>query len=186
MVCDEQTRENQKKSFKLKEPVKIKYANRFQEVKQNYLNSLFKQRYLANNISRLSVISVYENAMSALAGTDLASMQHFTDRVKTHRNKTIEYIRSKTDNFSSLIYFIRYKEGDWEEFQKVGYPKWNEKKLAQTPPLDLQDFPKFTSRSDTIKSLQRAIPDLSLLLFINVLFFAFSFVAFVRYDVRSG
>ncbi len=185
VVCDERDREHLKKNYKLKEPVKIKYANRFQEVKQNYLNSLFKQKYLANNISRLSAISVYENVMSALAGTDLASIQHFTDRVKTHRNKTIEYIRSKTDNFSSLTYFIRYKEGDWEGFKKIGYPKWNEKKLAQTPPLDLQDFPKFTCRPDTIKSLQRAIPDLSLLLFINVLFFALSFVAFVRYDVRS-
>ncbi|MBA7687979.1 hypothetical protein ES703_96453 [subsurface metagenome] len=185
VVCDKRGRENLKKNYMLKEPVKIRYANRFLEVRHNYLNNLLKQKYLANNFSRISPISLYENAMSALAGTDLANSQYFMSRVRIHRNKVIEYIRSKTDNFSSLTYFTRYKEGDWEGFQKIGYPKWNEKKLAETSPLDLQDLPQFTYQVGALKSLQRAIPDLGLLLFINVLFFALSFVAFMRYDARS-
>ena len=51
--------------------------------------------------------------------------------------------------------------------------------------LDLSDFPRFTYRPSVAKSLRRAIPDLATLAFFNVLLFALSFLAFMRYDVRT-
>ena len=203
LVCDKRGLEHWKKSSVLKEPIKIKYADKFLEVKQKHLRNLFKQKYLANNFSRTSPISLFENIMSALAGTDLARAQYFMDRVRMHRNSVVAYIRSKTADFSSLSYFTRSKEGDWEESQKIFEPfyqaqneadrkkavgasmKWREKKIAETPALDLQDFPQFIYQPSVAKSFNRAIPDLALLAFISVLFFVLSFVAFVRYDVRS-
>ena len=184
LVCDKQTMENKPKRYALEEPLRIKYADKFWEIEQGYLNSLFKQKYFANNLSRVSPISLYENVMSALAGTDLSNSQYFMNRIRVHRNKVIEYIRSKTDNFSSLSYCTTSKEGEWEEYKKIGQ-KWREKKIAETPSLDLQDFPKFTYKLEFINNLQRAIPDIGFLLFFNVCFFMLSFVAFVRYDVRS-
>ena len=41
------------------------------------------------------------------------------------------------------------------------------------------------SFENVIKTLCRAIPNIGVLVVINALFFALSFVAFVRYDVRS-
>jgi hypothetical protein len=53
------------------------------------------------------------------------------------------------------------------------------------PSLALEDFPAFTYRSQPIAvTLQQAIPAVGLLIFQGVLFFALSFVAFLRYDVR--
>ena len=203
-VCDKRGLEHWKKSSVLKEPVKIKYADKFLEVKQKHLSNLFKQKYLANNFSRTSPISLFENIMSALAGTDLARAQYFMDRVRMHRNSVVAYIRSKTADFSSLSYFTRCKEGDWEEHNKILGPgrvatneaerkrvldaffKWRDKKIAETPALDLQDFPQFIYQPSVARSFSRTIPDLALLVFISVLFFVLSFVAFMRYDVRSG
>ncbi len=203
LVCDKRGLEHWKKSSVLKEPIKIKYADKFLEVKQKHLKNLFKQKYLANNFSRTSPISLYENIMSALAGTDLARAQYFMDRVKMHRNSVIAYIRSKTADFSSLSYFTRSKEGDWEEHNKIlepgrvatneaerkrvwdAFSKWRDKKVAETPALDLQDFPQFIYQPSVARSFSRAIPELALLVFISVLFFVLSFVAFMRYDVRS-
>ncbi len=203
-VCDSRGVEHYNKRFMLEEPIRIKYADKLWEVEHSYLRSLFKQNYLANNISRISPISAYKNVMSALAGTDLSNSQYFMDKVKTHRNKVIDYIRSNTDNFHSISYFMHTNEKDWEEQNKIFQPgihtqneaerqrvwkaftEWKEKKIAATPPLNLEDLPRFMYQADIIKSIQRAIPDLGLLLFTNVLFFALSFAAFVRYDVRSG
>jgi ABC-type transport system involved in multi-copper enzyme maturation permease subunit len=202
LVCNKAGMERYNKSAVLLEPIRIKYAEKLWEVRKNSLESLFGQRDLARNLSRTSPISLYENAMSALAGTDLVSFQYFTDKVKEHRDNVIEYVRSKTDNFSSLSYFTRCKEGDWEESQKVlegfmeaqneaerqsimeAYMSWRDKKIAETPSLDLQDFPQFTYDLDLLESMRRAIPDLALLIFVSVLFFALSFVAFMNYDVR--
>jgi len=203
LVCDKRGLEHWKKSSVLKQPIKIKYADKFLEVKQKHLSNLFKQKYLANNFSRTSPISLFENIMSALAGTDLARAQYFMDRVRMHRNSVVAYIRSKTADFSSLSYFTRSKEGDWEEHNKILEPgrvatneaerkrvwdafyKWRDKKVAETPALNLQDFPQFIYQPSVAKSFNRAIPDLALLTFISVLFFVLSFVAFMRYDVRS-
>lgn len=197
LVCNRPGMEYYQNRYAFEQPLRIKYADKFLEVKQNYLNSLLKQKHLAKNLSRISPITLYENAMSALAGTDIASVQYFKDKVKIHRNKVIEYIRSKTNNFSSLSYFTPCKEGDWEEQQREltpykgdnekwinAYMKWKEKKLSEISPLNLQDLPTFVYQPDIIKNFQRAIFELSLLIFVNVLFFAFSFVAFVKYDIR--
>jgi hypothetical protein len=64
--------------------------------------------------------------------------------------------------------------------------EWQAKRWVATPSLDVSDLPRFILRPDldVVNSVQRAIPDLALLAFFNVLFFALSFVAFLRYDVR--
>lgn len=57
--------------------------------------------------------------------------------------------------------------------------------LQDFPPLDLRDFPRFIYRSESwAESIGRALPDLRLLAFANILFFLLAFVAFLRYDAR--
>jgi ABC-2 type transport system permease protein len=184
--CNKLYFESSQKRYALDELARIKYADKVWEVERGYLRSLSKQKYLANNFSRTSPICLYENAMSALAGTDLASFKHFMDEVKTYRNKAIEYIRSKTNNFSSPSYFTTCSKEDALEYEK-GWEQWDEKREAMKivdPALNLQDFPLFIYQPNILKNLQRAVPDMTLLIFINVLFFTLSFVAFIKYDVR--
>lgn len=198
LVCDSRSIENYSKSYAIRASLEIKYADKLWEIEHGYLASQLKQKYFANNLARTSPICLYENLISALAGTDLANSKCFMDKVKMHRSSVIDYIRSKTDNFSSLSYFTRSKEEDWEvaDRQIQGgnmenivweeFHKWREKKIKEKiPSLDLQDFPKFIYKPGIMDNFKRAIFDLMLLVVINVVFFALSFVAFVRYDVRS-
>jgi len=119
--------------------------------------------------------------MSALSGTNLASFEHFRNQVKLHKDEVIQYIRSKTDNFSLPSYFTQCKEEDYEEGKKWDYRKL----LEQTSPLNLQDLPRFRYGPEIlIKVIPRATAHILLLVFINALFFTLSFVAFLKYDVR--
>jgi len=182
VYCEKALMDDYKKKYTLSEPVKIKYADRIFEVQQQYLGGLMKQKHLARTIAQISPITVYESLMSDLSGTDLASFEHFRNRVKLHTDEVIDYIRSKTDNFSLPSYFTQSKEEDSE-----GVKKWEDyhKLLEQTSPLNLQDLPRFSCGPERLtKALPRVIPHILLLVFINALFFTLSFVAFLKYDVR--
>lgn len=172
--CTETTWHNTTLQNSIEVPLRIKYANKYAEIKENYFRGLFEQTALANSLSRISPVSLYENIMSVLAGTDIASFRQFVDAVKPYRNDIIEYMRSRTDNFSSPIFWTPCTKEEIET-----RPKGD-----NAPPLDLRDLPRFTYKADLVGSLRRAIPDLAFLIFGNVLFFAMTFVAFLRYDVR--
>jgi len=161
--------------YSINVPVEIEYADKYAQVEDSYLRGLFEQTRLADSISRTSPISLYENVMSALAGTDMANFRQFIDAVKEHRKDIVEYMRSRTDNFSSLSFFTPYKE----EEKGPDRPKTDD-----APPLDLRDLPRFTYESDILGTLRRVIPDLVFLILGNVLFFVMAFVAFQRYDIR--
>jgi len=155
-------------------PIEIKYADRYADVEYGYLRSLFEQTRLADNISRTSPVSLYENIMSALAGTDIASFQHFIDAVKPYRKDIIEYIRARTNNFSSSIFFTPCTEEEMTT-RPTG---------DTATPLELSDLPRFSYKADIVGTLRRVIPDLAFLILGNVLFFALAFASFAGYDVR--
>ena len=181
VYCEKALMDDYKKKYTLSEPVEIKYADRIFEVQQQYLDGLMKQKYLARAVAQISPIAVYEDLMSALSGTNLASFEHFRNQVKLHKDEVIQYIRSKTDNFSLPSYFTQCKEEDYEEGKKWDYRKL----LEQTSPLNLQDLPRFRYGPEIlIKVIPRATAHILLLVFINALFFTLSFVAFLKYDVR--
>jgi len=156
-------------------PLEIKYAGKQWEVKYNgYLRGLFEQRRLAGHLARISPISLYENVMSALAGTDMAGFQQFIDGVRAYRNDVVEYLRAKTNNFSLPCFFTPCTE---EEM--VTRPHTD-----NAPALEVSDAPQFRYTRHTTEDLRRALPDLGLLAAVNVVLLALAFVAFARYDVR--
>ncbi|MFB0554785.1 MAG: DUF3526 domain-containing protein, partial [Phycisphaerae bacterium] len=203
LICDKSFMERRQKELAFTEPLKIKYADDVLKIRQRYLNNLMKQKAVATKIARSSPVILYENLMSAISGTDLGSFEYFTNRVKSYRNQVIEYTRSKTENFTSPSYFTTSKNKDWAEFVKMYLPimqaqaegertkameafkTWNDQKAKETPALGLKDFPQFIyQREGVVKGLERVILDLFLLISWNVLLFASSFLAFLKYDVR--
>ncbi|MFC1604980.1 ABC transporter permease subunit [Planctomycetota bacterium] len=172
--CNKNEWHNNTLDYSLRVPIEIKYANKYAEVKDNYHRSLFKQTSFVHSLSRSSPVSLYENIMSALAGTDTASFRQFIEAVRPYRNDIVEYMRSRTDNFSSPIFWTTCTEEE-----TVTRPGGDD-----SPPLELSDLPRFTYKPDLVGSLRRAIPDLAFLIFGNVLFFVMTFVAFLQYDVR--
>jgi len=192
LVCDKKAMETRRKRFAMSHPIDIKYADKAWEIEHFYVQTLFEQKKLADSFSRISPIFLYENVMSALAGTDAFSFQYFIDRARAYRNEVIRYVRNKTDNFSSPLYFTQCSEADMMVYQQYldgkmpedDFQKWKEKKIAQIQSLDLPDFPRFTYRPNIVEDFQKIITNLSVLVFINVLFFTLSFLVFVKYDVR--
>jgi hypothetical protein len=112
--------------------------------------------------------------MSALAGTDITSIRHFTDAVKVYRKDIIEYIRSRTNNFSLSIFWTPCTP---EEIKTR--PSGD-----TAAPLELSDLPRFSYKANLVGTLRRVVPDMAFLVLGNVLFFAMAFAAFLGYDVR--
>ena len=204
MLCNKSFINYHRKEYPVTEPVKIRYVDKLLSVKEMHMNDLMRQKQLAETIARASPIVLYENLMSVLAGTDSGGSKRFKEDVRAYRNEVADYIRSKTENFTSTSYFTPCKEGDYEKLMEKYYKpileaKDQEKRAElykaamtlytqmakETPSLDLQDFPKFTYRPRSIaQTLREAIPTLGLLVIAGILFFSLSFVAFLRYDVR--
>ena len=192
LVCDKEGMESRQKFHAAFRPLYIKYADKLWQIERLNVESLLRQKRLTNNFSRISPISVYDHAISNIANTGTAGCQYFIDRAKAHREELIDYLRLKTEHFSSSSYFTQCTEADMAVYQEYldgkmpedDFQKWKEKKIAQMIPLGLRDFPQFIYQPSVAKSFNRAIPDLALLFFISVLFFVLSFVTFLKYDVR--
>jgi len=192
LVCDKEGMESRQRFHGALSPLHIKYADKFWEIERQRIETLFQQKRLADSLSRISPVSLYGNVISSLAGTDTASCQYFMDSARVHRKEVLDYLRSKTGNFSSPSYFTQCTEADMAVYQQYldkkmsedDFQKWQEKKITQMQPLDLQDFPQFIYKPDLFKGLYQSIPDMVLLVFINILFLALSFLMFMKYDIR--
>ena len=193
-----------KQTYPITEPRKIQCIDKLLDVKAAYLSSLVRQKETADILAGATPIVLCERLMSTLAGTDFGNFGSFKSRVRAYRHEVADYIRDRTANFTSPIYFTPSKEGDQERFFETFFKPYDEvqdkalkAKLYETamqkylqaandaPTLALDDFPEFMYRSQSLTTtLQQAIPAVGLLIFEGLLFFALSFVAFLRYDVR--
>ena len=183
-------------------PIKLAYAEKFWDAERSYLNGFFGQKHLAHRFARISPISTYENAMAVLAGTDLAGFQNFINHVRNHRNEVVEYIRDKTDSFSSASFFAICTEEESAEFTKLYVQakeaedeqakakaeqtlnEWKREHPGEAVSLNLEDFPWFRYRPNPAADLRSAMPDLAALLIMNIALFGMSSAAFGRYDIR--
>ena len=203
-LCNKSEMDYLRKLYPVTEPIKIKYVDKLLSVKEMHMNGLIKQKQLAESIAGASPIVLYEDLMSILAGTNSGGFKQYIDNVRDYRSEVVDYIRSKTENFTSTFYFTPCKEEDYERMIEVYYkPVLDTKDKAKkaelyknvvarfnrmvndTPSLDLKDFPKFTYQPRSIQQILReAIPTVGLLIFASILFFALSFMMFLKYDVR--
>jgi len=192
VICDQEGIACLQKRHAVREVLFIKHAEQKWKFQHAYVENLFKQKQLANTLSRISPISLYGAVTSALAGTDASSCQDFVKAARGYRQEVIDYIRSKTDNFSLACFFTPFGAVDTNIIKRYNDPtadaeevqKWKEIKRAQAKSLNLEDFPHFVWKPDVLEAIIRAIPSLSALVFVSVLLFVLSFVAFMKYDVR--
>ncbi|MFC1635235.1 ABC transporter permease subunit [Planctomycetota bacterium] len=192
VICNREAIECQQKRNAALKPLSIKHAEQRWEVQHVYIENLLKQKKLADALSWTSPISLYGTVTSALAGTDASNCQDFVKAAREYRQEVINYIRSKTDNFSLPCFFTPLGAVDTKIIKQYNDPKtdpeefekWKELKQAQAKPINLEDFPPFTWKPDVAAAFTRIIPSLSALVFFNVLLFVLSFVVFLKYDVR--
>jgi len=69
--------------------------------------------------------------------------------------------------------------------KEVAEAKYAKEGWKSVEPLDLSDMPVFELKSeDVVSSVKRAMPDLLILVLLNVIFFMGAYTAFMRADVR--
>lgn len=191
-ICDQEAIEARQKRNAILKPLTIKHVEERWKVQQTTTENLLKQKRLADAFSWASPISLYGSVTSTLAGTDASSCEDFVKATRKYRLQVIDFIRSKTDNFSLPCYFTPFDAVDTKIIKKYNdsktdakeVQKWKELKQAQAKPINLEDFPPFTWKPEVMTAISRTIPSLSALFIINVLLFLCSFIAFQKYDVR--
>ncbi|MDE0683697.1 MAG: ABC transporter permease subunit [Candidatus Poribacteria bacterium] len=139
----------------------IRSAEQIALVRKQTLDSTSLQESIWHErLMKLSPASLYTFATAAWAGTDLDGMSDFLQAVQGYRRTIIDYFHDK-DAFSSRQWFASDKGTvDW----------W--------------DLPQFHfDRMDASENATRALPELFLLLLINLVLFTGTFLTFTKIEV---
>ena len=142
-------------------PLRIDAAEKMGLIRLPTLEQLrFRRARIARNLLRLSPAAMYNLATQAWAGTDLYGVEGFFQTARQYRRTLVNYFYDK-DAFSSRQWFASDKGA-----------------------IDLDDLPRFVyQRADLWTNASRALPDLQLLLLLNVALFLLTFAIFVRQEI---
>ncbi len=165
------------KARKAKSPVVDEYQKKQDEIRKTFgertdaelakIDAFYGARRdgqtrLARNLSRLSPISCFLHGVTEIAGTGLAEY----DRVKENRTAFASLLENEIGRKEKLLRFEDATMGDY------GFDR-------DTP------APKLVYRTGTLGDRLAGVwPDMALLVFYGILFFAGAYVSFLRYDLR--
>jgi ABC-type transport system involved in multi-copper enzyme maturation permease subunit len=167
-------------------PLCLKAAEDIWNINRQYIDSLNRQKILASWIAKISPIFLYERIMNSLSRTNYSNLANFSDQARRYRQQLIDFLGSK-NAFSSLRYFtVMEKEPDFEVSDDGEYYEMLKKYAEFEPdPLDISDVPRFRYQRESVAtSFMKLLPDLVILLFMGIFFFACALVAVLKYDVR--
>ncbi len=115
---------------------------------------------LGRMLLKFSPVGLYDAATEAWAGTDLKGIQDFFNAVQHYRRAVLDYFNDEKI-FESRQWFAADKgTADWDAFPQFSF-----------------------QRSDIDINAKRALPDLFLLLMINVVLFIVIFLIFIKTEV---
>jgi ABC-type transport system involved in multi-copper enzyme maturation permease subunit len=144
------------------------------QVYEDHLNKMMAPLIFGRYYTRFSPTVLYQCASEAIAGTGITRFKSLYQQVKRYQQDLKEYIRSKdAEDPESLHLLCDHGQAirDWGVISKK--------------PVSFDTVPKFQERDLALgQSLKLAIWDIGLLVLFNLVFFAASFVSFLRYDVR--
>jgi len=86
------------------EPLRIEYADKKWAYQMDYLQSLQRQKKVANRISLISPAAIFRLISSAICFSDMESHERFMERTRQYREEFIQYFQEK-NLFGSFSYF---------------------------------------------------------------------------------
>jgi len=145
------------------------------KVIDGHLDKMTAQVVIGRQFTRISPAEIYKQACETIAGTGIKRFSELRRQIRGYQADFKEYIRIKDaedPNSLHLLFEDVSNTADW----------W---KTMSHEPVVFGTVPKFQERDLNIsEALQLAIWDIGLLALFNLVFFAASFVSFLRYDVR--
>lgn len=159
-------------------PARAKYMTAKMNAKNQVLDEhhreMVAQVSTGRNWARLSPVVIYQRASEAIAGTGINHCVNLRRQIKQYQEELKQYLHdedAKDPNSLHLIFPEEHCARGW--------------KAISHKPVDFSTVPKFQERDLALgQSLKLAIWDIGLLALFNLVFFAASFVSFLRYDVR--
>ena len=147
--------------FRFLEPRVIGTAEKTWLLRKHGLEDIFIQPAGVDKILlKLSPIGIYDSATQAWAGTDLNGIRDFFQQARQYRQTVIDYF------YDQKVFEAR----QWFSADKQA--------------VDWNMLPQFSfKRSDIRINMKRALPDVFLLLIINVILFMVIFLIFIKSEV---
>ncbi|HOI28577.1 MAG TPA: ABC transporter permease subunit [Melioribacteraceae bacterium] len=127
------------------------------------------QKNLALNISRISPGACFSLASASLAGTSLDLIKNYRDQANSYQKKFAEFQKEKTGMTTGggMMFVIR---NDNDE---------------KPPEINPSELPKFNFVPASLnESIYGSVTDFGLLLIFNLIFFAGSYIRFLKFDLR--
>ena len=142
-------------------PLRIDAAEKMGLIRLPALDQIrFRRARIAQNLLRLSPAAMYNLATQAWLGTDLEGVTDFFEAARHYRRTLINYFYDE-DAFSSRQWFA-----------------------SDQGAVNLDDLPRFVyQRASLWVNATRALPDLQLLILLNVALFLATFAIFVRQEI---
>ena len=115
---------------------------------------------LGRTLLRFSPVGLYDTATEAWAGTDLEGIQDFFSAVRRYRRAVLDYFHDEKIFESRQWFAADQGTADWDALPRFSF-----------------------HRSDTSINAKRALPDLLLLLTMNVILFTVILLIFIKSEV---
>jgi len=159
-------------------PAAVRFWNAFSasvgQVYEQHHNQMLAQAFAGRNFALVSPMVIYQQASEIIAGTGLNRCASLYQQIKRYQEQLKEFIISedqKDPDSLHILFDFNYAVDSWRAISKN--------------PVDFDTVPKFQERDLSLgQSVKLAIWDIGLLVLFNLVFFAASFVSFLRYDVR--
>jgi len=173
-------------------PLQLEYADKIWALYREYNGDMDRQFSLSNSLSRISPAWTYYNASAILSGTDVENHLTFMEQARRYRQELIDYAQ-RNGGLASLLYFTSMTMEDApttteakemvERLGAKGFGEEMEKRTKGAKPF--ADIPVFQyQRGGIASSFLRALPDLAILVILNVILFMLAHVSFVRGRVK--
>jgi ABC-type transport system involved in multi-copper enzyme maturation permease subunit len=142
--------------------------------REDHHNKMLAQSITGRNLTCISPTVIYQRASEAIAGTGINHCVNLYQQIKEYQASLKEYIRTKDAEDPDSLHLIFPEQSSASAWRAISHN-----------PVDFSSVPKFKERDIALgQSLRLAIWDVGLLVLFNLVFFAASFVSFLRYDVR--
>ena len=154
--------------------LKTALTNAANQVRDDHHNRLLAQALAGRNLTCISPVAIYQRASQAVAGTGINRCANIYRQMREYQADLKQYIRSEDAKDPDSLHLIFPEEQCARSWKTISHN-----------PVDFDTVPKFQERDLALgQSLKLAIWDIGLLALFNLVFFAASFVSFLRYDVR--
>jgi ABC-type transport system involved in multi-copper enzyme maturation permease subunit len=186
--------EYERRKKELMNPVLLNNCDKKWAIQSDYLQQVYRQEKTIRYLSCLSPSGIFRQVAASLCHTGMDSEVHFMNQVRQFQNVYYDYFLQNRI-FSSYLYFTPQKEVDfpntWEE-ASAKFKKWKSEIEQKTTfsysafgYLDTSGLPQFTYVQPTIgNDLYSQLYLSAGILIICILLFWFSFISFIKYDVR--